>query len=94
MANILTTNPIQLDTTGVTSAITADHEIIGIIVIANADTWSCVLHDAAGGNVIFRADSSITNHRSVYFAPAKSFFATGIYYTTGTNIALVLVYIG
>lgn len=94
MANDLTTNPIQLDTTGATSAITADKEIISIIVIASADTWSCILHDAAGGNVIFRADSNIANERVFAWTPAKPYFASGIYYTTGTDIALVLIYTG
>lgn len=92
MANVLTTNPIQLDTTGSTSSITTSQIITGVIVIASGDTWSCILHDQVSGQVIFRADSNIANHRSVYFAPAKAFRVNGVYFTTGTNITLVLVY--
>jgi len=92
VANNLTTNPIQLTTAGATSAITTALKITGFIVIASADTWSCVIHDAASGSVIFRADSDIANHRSVYIPITPYFPARGLYYTTGTDIALVLVY--
>ena len=90
MANNFNTNPIQIDTAGAGS--TTPKIISGIVVIASGDNWSCVLHNASGGSVIFRADSNIANHRSVYFGPAKSFNVSGIYATTLTNIALVLVY--
>jgi hypothetical protein len=94
MANTLTTNPVQYDTTGATSAITTEMEIVGIVVVASGDTWSCILHDAAGGDVIFRAGSALANERMCVFAPCKPIPVSGIYYTTGTNIALVLVYLG
>ena len=93
MANILTTNPLQLDTAGATSTISSPLIITSIVVIADADTWSCVIHDKIAGNVIFRADSSVTNHRSVYWSPAESFRVSGLYWTTDTNIALILVYL-
>ena len=95
MANKLTTNPIQLDTPGATSVITADHEITSIIVVPNAAAWECVLHDEASGNVIFQASNNLTNDDKAFvWSPAKPYFATGIYYTTGTNVALVLIYTG
>ena len=92
MANNLKTNPIQLDTAGATSLIDTPLLITGVIVIANDDTWSCVIHDKASGNVIFRADSDVTNHRSVYFAPSRPLPVSGLYLTTATDIAQVLVY--
>lgn len=92
MANILTSNPIQLDTAGASSKVTTVFDIVGVIVIASADTWSCVLKDQYEANVIFRADSDLTNHRSVYFSPTKPIKVNGLYLTTATDIALVLVY--
>jgi len=92
MANSLKVNPIYLDTTGATSAIAKSLAIASIIVIASADNWSCIIHDKASGNVVFRADSVIANHRSVYWSPARPQSVDGIYFTTGTNITCVLVY--
>ena len=91
MANIVNTNPRQVDTVGDLCGVTTEVMINGIIVIANADIWSAILKDGTG-NVVFRADSSITNHRSIYFAPSVPFKTTGLRADTLTNIDLVLIY--
>lgn len=93
-ANVLNTNPIQLDTSGATSAISTAFMISGIVVVASGDTWSCIIHDAASGDIIFRADSALGSERMAIFSPAESVPVSGLYWTTDTNIAIVLVYIG
>ena len=90
MANNFNTNPMQLDTAGAGSGIATD--IAGIIVIANANSWSCILKDASGGDVIFRADSAIASDRFVSFAPTTAIPVSGVYVDTLTNIAQVLFY--
>jgi hypothetical protein len=60
MSNILTTNPMQLDTEGATSLLTGEQlrtrgKIQALTVYAANDSWELVLKDASGGNIIFRA---------------------------------------
>ena len=93
MANNLATNPIILDTAGATSAVSNPITVTSIIVNASADTWSCVIHDKPSGNIIFQADSSVANHRSIYWSPAEPITFSGLYWTTDTNIANVLIYL-
>lgn len=95
MANDMTTNPMQVDTAGASSSVTADTFIQGFVVVASADTWSCVVHDAASGNVIFRADSAVADaERTFAFSLAQPIQVTGIYVTTMTDVALLLIYTG
>jgi hypothetical protein len=91
MANNSRTNPMQMDSVGDCIGVGSPVHISGIVVIASGDTWSAILKDGAG-NVVFRADSDLTNHRSVYFAPAEPFLSTGLRLDTATDIALVLIY--
>ena len=95
MANNFTSNPMQIDTAsaGTLFAGISAKNLAGIIVIASADAWSIVLHNRSGGDVIFRADSSIANHRSVYWAPARPIVINGVFVTTLTNITICLVYL-
>lgn len=89
MANVINVNPIKLDTV---AAATGNVVVItGIIVVASADVWSAIINDNYG-NRVFRADSSLTNHRSVFFSPSKPFPARGLVVATLTNIAEILVY--
>jgi len=92
MANKLVTNPIVLDTAGATSLVNRAMAISSIVVIASADTWSCVLHDALGGELVFQADSDVANHRSIYWSPANPVPVKGLYLTTATDISKVLIY--
>lgn len=90
MANIVGNSVLNIDTTGL--VVGAEVQINGIVVVANADTWSCVLKDIEG-TVIFRADSAVTNKRTVSYSPAKSQPVKGINAITLTNIALVIVHL-
>ena len=93
MANILTTNPLQFDTAGATSAVGDDRLVQGFCVVASADTWSCVIHDAASGNIVFQMDSDVTNDRGGWYPLAKPISVSGLYVTTMTDVSLVLVYL-
>ena len=94
MANILTTNPVQLDTVGATSAIARGLLISAIIWDSGGSGVAgntCVIHsEAAGTNVIFSATLAVAKD-VIIFAPAKSVYVTGLYLTTLAN-GLVLVY--
>lgn len=92
MPNLLTKNPLEFDTSASSGVqVPGPIVIVGIVVIADGDTWSCILRDA-DANIVFRADSNIANHRSVYWSPAAPFVVNGLRFATDTNIAIVLVY--
>lgn len=93
MANNLKTNPIFLDTAGDTSLIKEPLTVTGIIVNASTDTWSAVIHDKKAGTIIFKATSDLANHRSIYWAPAEPMTFSGLYWTTDTDIADILIYL-
>lgn len=90
MANVVGESVINIDSTGL--VIGAEVQINGIIVVASTDTWSCVLKDVEG-TVIFRADSSVANKRTIPYSPAKPQVVKGIEADTLTNIALVIVHL-
>ncbi len=95
MANILTTNPIQLDTTGATSALARSLLIAGIIWDSGdsgAVGDNCVIHsESAGTNVIWRATLDVAK-KTILFAPSRPTLVIGLYLTTLDN-GLVLVYL-
>lgn len=86
--------PIAFDAAGESIDFTDQGKrMAGIVVVANADVWSCILNNANGGSIVFRADSSITNHRSIFFCPSAPVPISGIYAQTMTNIVQVIVYL-
>lgn len=94
MANDFNNNPVIIDTAG--NVTTVKVPITGFLVVANADAWKCELYNtgAAVYKKIFRAESNATdNERTFSFSPAKPLVTQGIYATTLTNIAEVLVYL-
>ena len=92
MANKLTTNPIVLDTAGATSAIAIP---LGIQAIVwdnpGAAGAQCVLHDAAGGNVIWQctAQAQYVGGRIEF---PRALRVAGLYLTT-LGSGTVLVYL-
>lgn len=90
MANNSTSNPMQIDTEGV--VFSGLLQISSIILDASADNWSCILTDS-NDEVIFRASSAITGHRSVFWQPTALKKSTGLKAQTLTNIEQVLVFI-
>lgn len=88
MANDFTANPLYIDTAS--AGTTDNYKIKNIIVNASGDNWEVVLHDIAGGRVIFHAKSNIANHRFVQ-SNMGGMSVTGVYATTLTNIDDVLV---
>jgi len=92
MANNFESNPIQIDTAGAGTNFGPGVFLTAVVVVASADTWSLILHDRQGENVIFRADSNIANHRTITFSLAEPVEISGVYATTLTDIALALVY--
>ena len=92
MSNVLDKNPIVLDTAGATSLITKRLGIVGIVVIASADNWSCVLNDADGGDLVFEGKSNVAGHRWVPWTPASATPFDGLFFQSGTNIEKILVY--
>lgn len=96
MANILTTNPIQIDTAGSTSEILdmGIRKITGIGIIASGDTSVALIHsEAAGTNVLFHyIDEEVAGPRSYYWSLARPLAVTGIYVTTMTDVDMILIY--
>ena len=94
MSNVLTSNPIKLDTTGATSSITNGLRIIGF-VWDSGDSGTVgdnvVLHDASGGNVVFQATLAVAKD-TIIFNPAKPLDTKGLYLTTIDN-GVLLVYL-
>jgi len=89
MADFMRNNLINITSTNF--ATSSDLDVNGILVVASADTWSCILKDRSGA-VCFRADSSITNHRTFY-VPLNGQPLTGLQADTLTNIEIVVVYL-
>jgi len=88
MANVLTTNPVFIDTAAAT--VTAQHARIRSIVwdgAANGNTL--VMHTASGGNVIFQARWATGDPATLIFNLGGVAVA-GIYVTTiGGGTALI-----
>ena len=87
MANILSTNPLQIDTTGVIANPNNTLMISGIKVVPSGTTWTCILQDGLG-NVVFhdtntKAGKNLTN----------PFLVQGLTATTLTSITRVLIYL-
>ena len=90
MANVLTTNPIILDTAGATSAIARRVFIKAILWYgATNSAHTCVIHDASGGNIVFGA--SVTAAGEVVTVNLNTRLA-GIYLTT-LGSGTVLIYL-
>ena len=52
-----------------------------------------MLNDSNNGNTLFRADSDIANHRSIYWAPAgEGLPVSSIFAQTLTDITVALIY--
>lgn len=90
----LTTNPIVLDTTGATSAIT-NALIISAIVwdsgASGAAGNTVLLNVSSGGAVVFAATLA-TAKDTLIFCPARPFRVDGLYLTTLSN-GTVYVYL-
>lgn len=94
MTNILTTNPLILDTTGATSALTRLLYITSIVWdsgTSGAVGDQCVIHDASGGNIIFTATLAVAKD-TIRWQPANPYYAPGFYLTT-LGHGTVLIYL-
>lgn len=93
MANVLTANPIKLDTTGATSAI-ANRLKIKAIVWDSGDSGAagdnCVIHDANGGDVVWQA--TVGTAKETISSYLGGVWVEGLYLTTLNN-GVVLVYL-
>lgn len=86
MANLISANPLVIDTVG--SVKTQGLHIIGIEVCPSAANWVVDLHDADGGNVVYKGvGSTKDNGSSVYIGDVN-----GLYATTLTNVTAVMIY--
>ncbi len=93
MANVLTTNPMVLDTAGATSAVTQPLAIRAIKWDApGAAAQVCAIHDAAGGNLIYQHTSEAANKGNDMAFPGRGLMVSGFYLTTLTAGKL-LVYL-
>ena len=90
MANVLTSQPIKLDTTGATSAITTPINITAIAVKPSAASWEVVLNVSDGGSRVYSNFGA--DKRGDFIVFPKAILVTGLYYQTGTNVEEVLVY--
>lgn len=96
MANVLTNNPIYIDTTGATSSKTLypDYKITGFLVKASTEgNFVVELHDAQNGNPIFYAKQNISTQNVASFTPAAPIPVRGLWATTLTNVSYILVYL-
>lgn len=97
MSNIITTNPLQLDTSG--AVITAGGAksplwVHSIGVIAAAEAWEVKLTDANNGNVLFWLKPTLA---SADFGPsiyrlARPIRLDSLYWQTKTQITMLLLY--
>jgi len=94
MANDLTVNPMQIDTAGATSAVTSAVWVQGFACHASDNTWACVIHDAAAGNVLWSTENALAacEHRSDCIMFPEPIHTT-LYVTTMEDVDLVLVYL-
>jgi hypothetical protein len=86
MANKVTTNPIQVDSTGRLFNIGTLVTITGIKVVPSGATWSVVLKDDAG-NIVYQ-DNNNAGAEEV----AIPINCTGLSVDTLTSITLLLIY--
>lgn len=86
--NVLTSSPIYLDTTGVTSAIADKIRMHSILVVPTATAWEFVLHDtSAAGKVVARA---LCDTKRSIDIPMPENLSTTLYLTTLTNCVLLI----
>ena len=91
MANVLTTNPIILDTAGATSLIARPLRIRTIVWYgATTAAHTIRIHDASGGNIIFGANARVADETIV--VTLDGIRVTGLYLTT-LDSGTVLVYL-
>lgn len=89
MANVLTTNPVLVDTAAASVA-TQRARIKAIAWDGAANGNTLLIHDAAAGNVIFQARANANDSGTIIFAPAEPVDVPGIYVTTiGGGTALI-----
>jgi hypothetical protein len=84
MANIGTTNPIQIDGTG--GILNAEIMISGIIVTPSDSTWALIIKDKVG-NTIFSANN-VGNLGGM--PPCVPFKSNGLVVTTVTNCTALI----
>ena len=88
MANVVTTNPLVLDSTG--SVSTSRVFIKSIVWYGGAAADSLRLLDASGGNAIFGADVVTGGETTKAWSPATPVEAPGLYVATlDGGVALV-----
>lgn len=87
MANLVTTNPWVIDSTGHLVNVNGEVMISGILVNPSGATWSVIIKDGAG-NIIFQ-QNELTKDGG---GPTVPFKSTGFNVTTLTSITNILVY--
>jgi hypothetical protein len=92
MANVITGNPLVLDTVGATSKITTPVSINAIIFMATTAADECKIHDSNSNRVIFDVTAN-ANNQTIVFTPSEPIVCSqGIILTTLTH-GQALIYI-
>ena len=63
----------------------------GFACYASDNTWAVVIHDAAGGNVVFHQETDVVNAHDGWFMLSQPIYTT-LYVTTLTDVGMLLIY--